>query len=103
DAVWCDISEVGLKVSDAWWSKIVQEVTTRDVFIIVLSPDAMKSEWVMRELDMAIIGRKRIVPLLYQDCTVRLDLRSIQTISFLSPDTYNYDFDQLLKALIMPI
>lgn len=33
----------GLHGGERWWEKIVEELTARDVFILVLSPDAMNS------------------------------------------------------------
>ncbi len=43
DAVWYDVSG-GLHGGDAWWRRIVAEITTRDTFIVVLSPDAVASK-----------------------------------------------------------
>src|SRR6266567_1972821 len=65
EAVWYD-TVGGLYGGDTWWSKIVEELTRRDVFLIVLSPDAMNSYWVLRELDMAVNERKHIIPLVYR-------------------------------------
>ena len=33
----------GLHGGETWWEKIVEELSARDVFILVLSPDAMNS------------------------------------------------------------
>ena len=33
----------GLHGGDTWWNKIVEELTARDVFLLILSPDAMNS------------------------------------------------------------
>ena len=54
----------GLHGGETWWDKIVEELTTRDVFIIVLSPDAMNSIWVRREINVALNENKYIIPLL---------------------------------------
>jgi ribonuclease BN (tRNA processing enzyme) len=35
DAIWYDISG-GLRGGDEWWNTIVQEITSRDIFIVVL-------------------------------------------------------------------
>jgi hypothetical protein len=47
-AVWYD-ARGGLQGGDTWWPKIVKELTERNVFILLLSPDAMKSKWVNDE------------------------------------------------------
>ena len=98
DAVWYD-SQGGLHGGDSWWGKIVQEVVLREVFLLVLSPEAMASHWVIRELDMAITQGKLIIPLLYRSCSVRPDLLTIQMISFLPPKSYEAAFAELLIAL----
>jgi tRNA A-37 threonylcarbamoyl transferase component Bud32 len=100
-AVWYDSAD-GLIGGDSWWSKIVQELTARDIFIIILSADAMGSQWVMREFDMAMLENKRIVPLLYRKCNVRTDLKLIQSISFLDSEHYDAAFRKLLQALGLP-
>ena len=84
---------------DSWWSRIVSVLGACDVFIIVLSPNSMSSKWVIRELDIAIVEGKRIVPVLYRECDIRSDLKAIQIISFLAPVPYETAFNKLLQAL----
>lgn len=103
NAVWYDTSD-GLYGGDAWWRKIVKELTARSVFIVVLSPDAMNSPWVNDEIDLAWRQKntgvgKRIIPVLYRKCEVREDLYIHQIISFLQPRPYETAFNDLLKAL----
>jgi hypothetical protein len=43
---------------------IESEIITRDFFIVVLKPDTLKSEWVIKEIETALRHRKNIVPLL---------------------------------------
>jgi tetratricopeptide (TPR) repeat protein len=92
----------GLHGGDTWWEKIVEELTTRDVFIVVLSPDAMNSYWVRREITMAITEKKDIMPVLYRPCSIRADLKIFQIISFLAPKTYEQAFSEVLIALNVP-
>jgi serine/threonine protein phosphatase PrpC len=101
-AVWYD-TQGGLELGDTWWDKIVEQVTARDVFIIVLSPDAMDSKWVRREFNMAFNQEKLIVPLRYRSCKVWADLNTIQSLSFLPPKNYDDAFKELLKALGLPV
>lgn len=103
DAVWYDVSG-GLQGGDAWWRTIVREITTRDVFIVVLSPAAVASKWVEDEIDLAwqqknTAAGKLIVPLLYRACDVRPDLATRQMIDFTAPGTYATAYAQLLRAL----
>jgi|GEM_PF-6474930 len=102
-AVWYDVLG-GLHGGDNWWEKIVEELTTRKVFIVVLSPEAVVSPWVKDEINLAWSQKnskegKRIIPLLYRECTVRPDLKTLQVISFLSPTTYETAFREVLLTL----
>jgi TIR domain len=101
NAVWYDVLG-GLHGGETWWEKIVAELTARDVFIVVLSPDAMNSSWVRQEIDIAINEGKRIIPVLHRSCSIRADLKIRQFISFLAPKTYEEAFREVLLALGLP-
>jgi len=93
----------GLHGGDTWWDKIVEELTARNVFLLVLSPDAMNSLWVRREINIALNKNKLIVPVLYRPCPIRADLEIIQIISFLAPKPYEAAFQEVLIALDLPL
>ncbi len=107
-AVWYDV--LGLQGGDTWWPKIVDEIKTRNIFVLILSPDAMKSPWIDDELHIAwrrknVKSRTRrlIIPILFRECkTVHDYLKDIQWIRFLSPETYQSAFNNLLKSLKVP-
>ncbi|HLX41617.1 MAG TPA: toll/interleukin-1 receptor domain-containing protein, partial [Ktedonobacteraceae bacterium] len=101
DAVFYDV--IGLHGGDSWWDKIVEELTTRDVFLLILSPDAMNAEWVRREKNIALNRKKRILPVLYRECTVWPDIETYQIISFLPPKSYETAFQEILVALHLPL
>ena len=78
-AVWYDVL-CGLHGGDTWGEKILEELTARKVFIVVLSPEAMQSPWVRDEINLAWKQKnsregKQIIPLLYRECSVRADPR----------------------------
>lgn len=99
DIAWYDTAG-GLLGGEVWWDKIVTELTARPIFVLVLSPDAMQSEWVRREFLLAFLQRKQIIPLLYrQSSSVWEDVKLYQRISFLSPKTYEQAFNELLIAI----
>src|SRR6266571_4806323 len=105
-AVWYDVLG-GLHGGDTWWEKILEELTARKVFIVVLSPEAMKSPWVRDEINLAWKQKnsregKQIIPLLYRECSVRADLDTLQVISFLSPRTYETSFKEILITFGLP-
>jgi tetratricopeptide (TPR) repeat protein len=102
-AVWYDVLG-GLHGGDTWWEKIVEELTSRKVFIVVLSPEAVVSPWVKDEINLAWSQKntkegKLIIPLLYRECRVRADLNTLQVISLLSPNTYETAFKAVLLTL----
>ncbi len=105
-AVWYDVLG-GLHGGDTWWEKILEELTARKIFIVVLSPEAMQSPWVRDEINLAWKQKnsrpgKQIIPLLYRECSVRADLDTLQVISFLSPRTYETSFKEILMTLGLP-
>jgi hypothetical protein len=102
EAVWYDTSG-GLHGGDSWWSKSEQELKTRSVFIVVLSPDAMNSNWVDNEIEIALRQKNSprrilIIPVLYRPCEISPSLKSLQYISFLQKP-YEAAFQELLVAL----
>lgn len=98
DAVWYD-TQGGLNGGDVWWREVAQELDQRDIFILIISPEAMKSEWIRREFVIALTNGKRIIPLLHRKCEMWIDLKIIQAINFLSPITYQASFEELLKVI----
>ena len=105
-AVWYD-AKGGLHGGDTWWSKIIEEITARNIFIVVLSPDSMSSPWVNDEINLAWRQKnspegKRIFPILYRQCKSRGDLDTLHNINFLPPRTYEDAFNDLLIALGLP-
>lgn len=102
-SVWYDVSG-GLHGGDAWWRKIVQEIASRPIFLVVLSPEAMESRWVNDEIDLAWNLKntpegKTIIPVLYRDCQPRADLRTRHIISFVAPRSYEAALAETLAAL----
>ncbi len=51
NSVWYDS---GLRAGDRWWRSIQDELALCDVFILIISPASMESEWVQREYEMAL-------------------------------------------------
>ena len=60
-----------LKGADQWHDEIGDALRRCNWFVIVLSPNSIRSEWVRRELIYALRKRRyrrRIVPILYKEC-----------------------------------
>lgn len=71
-----------------WHDEIGAALERCDWFIVILSPAAVESKWVKRELVYALLENQydnRVIPLLYKPCAYKQlawDLRSIQAIDF---------------------
>ncbi len=98
ESVWYDASG-GLHSGDEWWKVIRQEMEQRPIVIVILSPNAMASEFVNKELDMAVLEGKQIIPVLWQPCKVRIDLTRLQYIAFTPPTPYEQALQELLVTL----
>src|SRR5438876_4048872 len=98
NAVWYD--NLRLRAGDRWWRIIVEELALCDVFILIISPASMESDWVQHEYDIAFRQKKRIIPLLYRETTsIWHDLKDIHHISFTDPEKYQIAFERLLQGL----
>src|SRR6266481_4490208 len=69
--VWIDEAE--MKVGDSLLQKIESGIAGAEFLGVVLSPNSIKSEWVRRELEIALtdeIGgrRAKVLPLLHRTC-----------------------------------
>lgn len=85
DAVWYDTSG-GLHGGDAWWDRIVAEITERPYFLVVLSPAAAASRWVPQEMAIAFrqhveLG-KRLLPVRLAQSPRRADWAGLQEFDF---------------------
>jgi outer membrane protein assembly factor BamB len=105
--VWLDLGE--LRGGNKWWRMIVEEISSRNIFIVILSPDAVRSKWIDDEIDLAWSRKNatgvgmQIIPVLYRDCQVRDDLKILQMVSFKAPKPYDVAFDELLTAISPPM
>lgn len=64
-------SPTHIKGAQQWHDEIGRALERCDWFAIVLSPNAVRSTWVKRELLYALNNdryRERIIPILHQDC-----------------------------------
>jgi formylglycine-generating enzyme required for sulfatase activity len=93
---WWDISD--LKGGDAWVRTIQAALKASKYFVVVLSPDAVESEWVEKEYTYAIGLGLKIIPILYKNCEVPMALINIQYIDFRG-SKYERGLQQLLEIL----
>jgi hypothetical protein len=63
-----------IRGAQQWQDEIGEALARCDWFIILLTPSAVKSMWVKRELNYALIEKRyeeRIIPLLFKECNHR--------------------------------
>lgn len=98
--VWFDKWEI--KVGDSITWKIEQGLRENDYLAIVLSPEALQSEWVKSEISAAwvrqMLSRKVVVlPILYRDCNIPLFLADRRYADFM--EDYETGLAHLADAL----
>jgi hypothetical protein len=93
--VWLD--QLDIPPGQEWDSAIESTLIQSPWMLLILSPSAATSRSVRNEIAFALDKEKTIVPVLYRDCEVPLQLRRIQHIDFRSD--YSRGLKALLKAL----
>src|SRR3990172_2643493 len=97
---WYDLS--GLEGGTQWGSEIQKAIENSQFFILVLSPNSLKSKWVQREFLFAENCNIKVIPLQYQPCPVPMWLMDLQLID-MQGRNYKSGLARLLKALgVMP-
>lgn len=99
--VWIDEAEI--KLGDSLIEKISSGISGMDYLAVVLSPESVQSEWVKREVEIAISheieGKKiKTLPLLYRHCDLPGFLRGKLYADFRGSDV---DPEKYRKALAL--
>lgn len=97
--VWYDKWEIGVGESITW--KIENGIRGNEYLGIILSPEALQSEWVKSELSAAWVKQMQskkvfILPILYRDCEIPLLLADKKYADFRS--SYDDGFQTLAKV-----
>jgi TIR domain len=100
--VWLDEAEIN--IADSLTAKIGQAIDGMDYFAVVLSRHSVTSEWVQRELQIAMqreLKERKVVvlPLLMEPVELPPFLRDKLYADFTGPEHFNATFPKLLEAL----
>jgi hypothetical protein len=81
---WIDVWEI--KASDSLIRKVFEEgLKDCSVFVIILSPASVQSDWVKHELDVAVVNHiqrlTKIVPVVAEECEIPVALRALRWVS----------------------
>jgi hypothetical protein len=100
--VWLDVRQI--KGGQQWRDAIFKAINQADIVVVCLSPHAVESEWVRREILMARSHEKLIIPLMVEDTADLMEqhdetkqLLDVQIIDF--EERYERAFPLLLQAL----
>lgn len=89
--VWIDDSITG---GTDWWNESISLILRSNIFIVLVSSSSSSSEWVSREIEIALHAPTRIIPILIGDSEIP---RSIRAIQFL--DARNYTPETLTQLI----
>lgn len=78
--VWWDFN--ALKGGQDWSKEIERGIKQCQYFLVALTPDAVKSEWIGNEIAYALQAQKAIIPLHKKKCDIPIALIKKQFINF---------------------
>jgi mannose-1-phosphate guanylyltransferase len=90
--VWIDQLDIEPGTS---WDRAVEDALNKcQHMLVILSPDSVKSENVLNEVAIALRKQKKVIPVLYRECDIPLQLVRLQQVDF------RFDYDRGLKGLL---
>lgn len=100
--VWLDEAEI--KIGESLTEKIGRAIDEMDYVGVILSSNSINSEWVQRELQVAIqkeLSKKKVVilPILLEHVEIPPFLRDKLYADFTSPKQYESTFPKILSAM----
>jgi hypothetical protein len=98
--VWID--RIDIHAGTQWRQSIADGIRDCTVYLLVVSPESLASEWAVRELRLAIEHDRPVIPLLYRRARIpehlRAELESYQYLSF-RQGSYAQNLDRLVAEL----
>lgn len=101
EKAWLDEREIpgGGHIGD----RLMRGVQTCDVFLFIMSPNAVTSPWCCLELEEALKQRSetgiQIVPLLLKDCSIPKELKDLLYIDFRDEAQFEKTLEKLLTSI----
>jgi hypothetical protein len=104
--VWLD--ELDISIGDLFLNKISEGINKTDYLGVVLSPHSVHSEWVNREVEVALrdeisSGQCRVLTILYMDCDIPPLLKGKHHSDFRLTDTNTVMFEEQVTRLAQTI
>lgn len=100
--VWFDEAEI--QIGDSLIGKIESAINEMDYLGVILSPHSVNSEWVRREVEIAmtqeINGKMiKVLPILWRSCSIPGFLQGKVYANLSTPARYKKDFSRLVRKL----
>ena len=90
----------GLSAGEAWESKLKDELSQCDIFIVLLSSNSVNSKWVLSELGAAWALNKLIIPVVTNTevlSKIPMDLRKTYSVESTYLEDHPEVIDQILE------
>ena len=94
--VWYDLTD--LEGGDHWADELQDAINESQVYVLVISPNSVASDWVEKEFIYAGGAGKRIVPLLHVQTALPLWLVNLHYVD-IQGRNYKKNFQHILAAL----
>ena len=92
----------GIPPTVDWWREIEKGIEEADIFVVLVSPESIKSRVCSREVTHALKNGKRLIPLIINDIKpeeVPSSISHLNWIHLRPKDNYETGIDQLLTAI----
>ncbi len=91
-----------LSAGENWKSKLKTEISSCDIFVVLLSSNSVHSGWVLSELGAAWAINKVIIPVIINSeseviSKIPIDLRELQAVEFKAFEAHPESMDQIFK------
>jgi hypothetical protein len=91
------IDQIDIQPGNSWDRAIEDALTSSSTFLVILSPDSVRSHDLQDEVGFALEKHKHVIPILNRDCRIPLILSRVHAIDFRRE--YDQGLASLLKAL----
>lgn len=91
------IDQIDIPVGQQWDKAIEDAINACDDFVVLLSEHSSTSDIVLDEVNYALEQKKRVIPVIIENCRVPLRLRRLESLDIQG------DYDKTLKRLSMLI
>ena len=99
--IWMDVD--GIESGDAFKVKIVNAIRDSSLFLFFSSNASNESEWTVKEVNVAVLMHKPIIPIKLDNCiyndSILFDLSGMDYIESMDKETFDSSVKRLLRSL----